>query len=195
MRSTSLGVAVLTLCTAVSMVLWLGANDSGSGRSSITTTSAAPVAEEQRFDADEVSRSDQHHWQWTGGGVRGLSEGDENIALDNVSATLRAAVIDLFNVPMFHFDLRHVSRTAPHIITRFRRLFMSFAVNSNDDCLIRMDPRIPVSTKTLRNFVTLLLLFFFRFSDWKRSSWSCRSSSVAQLSWPFSSAVTLQTSL
>ncbi|CUG90201.1 membrane-associated protein, putative, partial [Bodo saltans] len=140
MRSTSLGLAVFALCTVMSVVLWLGGNDSGSGRLSVVTTSAAPVAEEQRFDADEVSRSDHHHWQWTGGGVRGLSEGGENIALDNVSATLRAAFIDLFNVPMFHFDLRHVSRTAPHIITRFRRLFMSFAVNSNDDCLIRMDP-------------------------------------------------------
>ncbi|CUI13035.1 GPI-anchored surface protein, putative [Bodo saltans] len=156
MRSISVGQALVAFCAVMSVALWLGARDVGSRRSSVTSAISIPSqGHDYHFDHtaatstmvfttqdhSEVSPSASGaHWQWTGGGVRGLSEGEENVALDNVSAALRAAFIDLFHVPMHLFDIRHLSRAAPHTITRFRRLFMSFAVNRNHDCMVRMDP-------------------------------------------------------
>ncbi|CUG91562.1 transmembrane protein, putative, partial [Bodo saltans] len=82
-----------------------------------------------------------HHQFWTGGGVLGLSEGDENVAKDAMSAKLREAFIELFHLPMAQFEHRHISRVSAYSVTQFRRLFMSLAaVNNNSDCLVRMDP-------------------------------------------------------
>ncbi|CUG91564.1 Hypothetical protein, putative [Bodo saltans] len=82
-----------------------------------------------------------YHQLWTGGGVRGLSEGDENVAKDAMSAKLREAFIELFHLPMAQFEHRHISRVSAYSVTQFRRLFMSLAaVNNNSDCLVRMDP-------------------------------------------------------
>ncbi|CUG88390.1 membrane-associated protein, putative [Bodo saltans] len=143
MRFTLL-VQIVFIVTAVMLVvvLRLGENDSSSpfpGSSVLfaASPSRSPLAQRLNCEDDDAP-CDRH--QWTGGGVHGLSEGEENVALDNVSAELRAASIDLFKVPLSEMKQRHLSRVAPHTITRFRRLFMAFAANKNKDCWIRMDP-------------------------------------------------------
>lgn len=128
MRSTLVAQVVFVFCCAISLVL-LGTTDPGSNR---PTT--------QQFDAEATTSPCPPLGQWTGGGVRGLSEGEENIVQDNVSASLREAFINVFNTSIFDFESRHLSSVAPHSIAQLHQVFMPLASKSNEDCMFRMDP-------------------------------------------------------
>ncbi|CUG84320.1 membrane-associated protein, putative, partial [Bodo saltans] len=128
-------IVLVVVAVQLVVVLWPTKNDSKRHSLRIDNGVALPTGcLAQRFGCEGDGG------QWTGGGVHGLSEGEENIALDNVSAVLRAASFELFNVSLFDVNKHHLSHTAPVSLTRFRQLLMTLVANKNKDCWIRMNP-------------------------------------------------------